>query len=302
MIEARRLTRVYGGRPVVDTVTFTVEPGRVTGFLGLNGSGKTTTLRMLLGLVRPTSGVALVDGRPYRELVHPLRQVGAVVEQGACHPGQTGRAHLRTQAILAGAGQARADLLLERVGLAEAADRRAGGYSLGMRQRLSIATALLGDPPVLVLDEPGNGLDPAGIAWLRGLLRDHARAGGTVLVSSHLLAEVAQLVDDVVVIARGRVLRQAPLARFTGAATPRVRVRGRDPQRLWHVFTAAGATVTADVDRLGQARADDQALEVVGLTAEHLGELAFRAGVPVHELTPLARDVEQVFLDLVGPA
>ncbi|MCX4471193.1 ATP-binding cassette domain-containing protein [Micromonospora sp. NBC_01655] len=292
MIEARQLSRTYGGRPVVDRVTFTAEPGRVTGFLGLNGSGKTTTLRMLLGLVRPTSGLALVSGRPYRELTRPLRQVGAVVEQDACHPGQTGRAHLRTQAILAGAGRGRVDLLLDQVGLAEAADQRTGGYSLGMRQRLCIATALLGEPPVLVLDEPANGLDPAGVAWLRGLLRAHARAGGTVLVSSHLLAEVAQLVDDVVVIARGRVLRQAPLERFTRAAAPRVRVRGRDPQRLWHVFRSAGATVTGG----------DEALEVVGLPAERLGELAFQAGVPLHELTPLTRDVEQVFLDLVGAA
>jgi ABC-2 type transport system ATP-binding protein len=290
VIEARELSKRYGDVRAVDRVSFTATAGRVTGFLGLNGSGKTTTLRMLLGLVTPTSGQALIDGRRYRDLRHPVRQVGAVLEQGIGHPGQTGRAHLVTQAVFSGAGRSRVDALLDQVGLAHAADQRIGGYSLGMRQRLAVATALLGDPRVLVLDEPANGLDPEGIAWLRGLLRDHARAGGTVLISSHLLAELAQLVDDVVIIAKGRLVRATSLTDLTRGAEVRVRVRGRDPRRLWDVLTHAGARITTD----------GAALEVAGLSPEQVGELAFRAQVPVYELTVRTPDLEQVFLTLAG--
>jgi ABC-2 type transport system ATP-binding protein len=203
MIETVELTKAYRKVRAVDGISFTARPGRVTGFLGLNGSGKTTTLRMLLGLSRPTSGQALITGRRYRDLKHPLRQVGAVLEQGLSHPGQSGRAHLRSQALLCGANKQRVEELLEHVDLAEAAHERTGNYSLGMRQRLAVATALLGEPPVLVLDEPANGLDPSGMAWLRGLLREHAEAGGTVLISSHLIAELEVLIDDVVIIACG---------------------------------------------------------------------------------------------------
>ncbi|MEU4565604.1 ATP-binding cassette domain-containing protein [Micromonospora sp. NPDC023956] len=288
MIEARELSKTYGRVRAVDGVSFTASAGRVTGFLGLNGSGKTTTLRMLLGLVTPTSGQALVDGRRYRDLRHPARQVGAVLEQGIGHPGQTGRAHLVTQAVFSGAGRSRVDALLDHVGLGHAADQRVGGYSLGMRQRLAVATALLGDPSILVLDEPANGLDPEGIAWLRGLLRDHARAGGTVLISSHLLAEVAQLVDDVVIIAEGRVVRATSLVDLTRGSEARVRVRGGNPGRLWHVLTDAGARITTD----------GPALEVAGLSPEQVGELAFRAQVPIYELTVRTPDLEQVFLTL----
>jgi ABC-2 type transport system ATP-binding protein len=228
MIQALALTKTYGQIRAVDEATFTASPGRVTGFLGLNGSGKTTTLRMLLGLIRATSGQALINNQRYRGLKHPLRQVGAVLEQGLSHPGQSGRAHLATQALLARVSRSRVDPLLDRVGLTDAADRRTGDYSLGMRQRLSVAAALLGDPEILVLDEPANGLDPEGVAWLRQLLRDHAEAGGTVLISSHLLAELAQLIDDVVIIANGRVVRESPLAELS-AGGRRLRVRGRDP-------------------------------------------------------------------------
>jgi ABC-2 type transport system ATP-binding protein len=290
VIEALNLTKRYGRTVAVDDVSFAAAPGRVTGFLGLNGSGKTTTLRVLLGLSRATSGDALINGRRFRDLRDPVRQVGAVLEQGVSHPGQTGRAHLVTQAILAGAGRARVDHLLEYVGLGRAADERSGGYSLGMRQRLAVATALLGDPSVLVLDEPANGLDPEGIAWLRELLREHARNGGTVLISSHLLAELAKVIDDVVIIAKGRIKRATPLAELYGSANHRLRVRGRDPGRLWQAFERAG----------GQVRTDGQVLEVVGLPPEQAGEIAFSAQVPIYELTVDTPNLEQIFFDLAA--
>ncbi|WP_213455495.1 ABC transporter ATP-binding protein [Rhizomonospora bruguierae] len=290
MIQALGLTKRYGRVPAVNGVSFTARPGRVTGFLGLNGSGKTTTLRMLLGLVRPTAGEARINNRRLRDLKHPVREVGAVLEQGISHPGQSGRAHLVSQAILAGVGGSRVDALLDHVGLTHAAEKRSGDYSLGMRQRLAVATALLGDPPTLVLDEPANGLDPEGVAWLRGLLRDHADRGGTVLISSHLLAELAQLIDDVVIIVTGLVTCEAPLTSLYGAAAGRLRVRSRDQRRLWQVFESAGGRVTRNGD----------ALEVVGLTAEHAGEIAFHARVPLHELAVEAPDLEQIFLNLAG--
>ena len=216
MIEAKGLTKRYGRTHAAQDVTFTAAPGRVTGFLGLNGSGKTTTLRMLLGLTRPTSGEALIEGRRYRDLQDPLRQVGAVLEQGLMHPGQTGRGHLRTQALLCGAGRERGEELLEYVGLADAAGRRIRTYSLGMRQRLGLATALLGVPAALLLDEPANGLDPAGIAWLRSLMRDLAAEGRTVLVSSHVLSEVAQIADRVVIVTEGRLRYAGPVTDLGG--------------------------------------------------------------------------------------
>ena len=286
MIETRALTKTYGAVQAVQDASFTAAPGRVTGFLGLNGSGKTTTLRILLGLSRPTAGAALINGRRYRDLAHPLRHVGAVLEQGVSHPGLTGRGHLRTQAPLSGASRARVETLLEYVGLDGAATRRTGGYSLGMRQRLAVATALLGEPSVLVLDEPANGLDPSGVAWLRGLLREHAEAGGTVLLSSHLLAELEQLIDDVVIIVRGRVTLQAPLASLAGDL--RLRVRGGDPHRLWEAYVRAGADVTTD----------GHMLFVSGLTAEDAGEIALHVQVPIYELAAETPTLEQVFLTL----
>lgn len=290
MIELIELTKTYGRIRAVNGVTFSAVPGRVTGFLGLNGSGKTTTLRMLLGLARPTSGAALINKVRFQELSHPARQVGAVLEQGISHPGQSGRAHLMTQALLIGADRARVDLLLEQVGLEDAAEQRSGDYSLGMRQRLAVATALLGDPSVLIMDEPANGLDPEGIAWLRELLRGHARNGGTVLISSHLLAELAQLIDDVVIISEGTVRYAAPLDELYGSTSALLRIRGRDPERLARAFEEAGAEVGTD----------GYALEVTGLTAEDAGQIAFDAEVPLYELTTDSPNLEQIFLNLVS--
>ena len=291
MIELNGLTKVYGQVRAVDDVTFSAVPGRVTGLLGLNGSGKTSTLRMLLGLTRPTSGTALIHGARFRDLREPARQVGAVLEQGISQPGQSGHAHLVTQALLLGTGRDRVGDLLARVGLETAGDQRTGDYSLGMRQRLSLATALLGDPTVLVLDEPANGLDPEGIAWMRAVLRDFARQGGTVLISSHILAELAQLIDDVVIISDGQVRFAAPLHELYGGASGRLRIRGRDPARLADAFAAAGAEVHSP---------DGYALEVSGMTPEDAGEIAFRAQVPVYELSNDAPSLEQIFLDLVS--
>jgi ABC-2 type transport system ATP-binding protein len=288
MIETVALSKNYGAVQALRDVTFTATPGRVTGFLGLNGSGKTTTLRILLGLSRPTTGEARINGRRYRDLGRPLREVGAVLEQGVAHPGLTGRGHLRTQAPLAGASDARVNEVLEYVGLADAAKMRTGDYSLGMRQRLAVATALLGSPSVLVLDEPANGLDPAGVAWLRGLLRSHASAGGTVLLSSHLLGELEMLVDDVVIIAGGEVRLAAPLAEIAGA--PRLRVRGGDPRRLWDAYAYAGAAMAVE----------GSTLFVEGLTAEQAGDIALAAQVPIYELTVEVVSLEEIFFDLAA--
>jgi ABC-2 type transport system ATP-binding protein len=218
IIEAKGLTKRYGQVQAVDRLSFTVERGQVAGFLGPNGAGKTTTLRMLLGLVRPDAGSATISGHAYSELSDPLRQVGAVLEASSFHPGRTARNHLRTQAIVAGIDAARIDVVLDLVGLSEAADRRVHGFSLGMRQRLGLATALLADPGVLILDEPTNGLDPEGVRWLRDLVRGLAAEGTAVLVSSHILAEVAQTVDSVIIINHGRVVTQAPIAKLTATA------------------------------------------------------------------------------------
>jgi ABC-2 type transport system ATP-binding protein len=215
-VAVQGLTKRYGAITAVDDLTFELRPGRVTAFLGPNGAGKTTTLRLLLGLARPTAGRALIDGRPYADLPHPRRVVGAVLEDAAVHPGRRGRDHLRVLARPAGASERRVAEVLESVGLADAAGRRVGGYSLGMRQRLAVAGALLGDPDVLVLDEPANGLDPGGMAWLRGLLRERAATGRTVVLSSHVLSEVAQTVDDVVVLHRGVLRYAGPLDALAG--------------------------------------------------------------------------------------
>jgi ABC-2 type transport system ATP-binding protein len=290
MIEIQKLTKKYGRAPVLQDVSFDAAPGRVTGFLGLNGSGKTTTLRILLGLSRADSGAALINGRPYRELKDPQRQLGAVAEQGLSHPGLTGRAHLTSQALLCGAGRARVDSVLAYVGLEEAATTRTGDYSLGMRQRLAVATALLGEPSVLVLDEPANGLDPSGMAWLRELLRAHADAGGTVLISSHLLAELELLIDDVVIIAAGRVRLRTPLADLTGTQAPELRVRGGDPQLLGQALARVGAEVSSE----------GPALRVVGLSPEDVGDIALHIGVPIYELVPETPNLSQIFMSLAA--
>ncbi|MGZ4597939.1 MAG: ABC transporter ATP-binding protein [Actinomycetes bacterium] len=285
-IDVVGLTKRFGSVTALDDLSFSVRPGVVTGFLGPNGSGKTTTLRCLLGLVTPDAGTATVDGRDYRELTNPLATVGAALESSGFHPGRTARNHLRWLADAAGLDVGRADELLAMVGLSEVGDRRVGGYSLGMRQRLALAQAMLGDPPVLLLDEPANGLDPAGIAWLRDLLRALAAQGRTVLISSHVLAEVQQSVDDVVVITRGRLVRQGSLAELA-AGSAAVLVRTPDPARL------RTALASYDVEELPDGR-----LRVRGLDAAGVGHLAHTEGVEVHELAPEAGGLERVFLEL----
>ena len=277
--------------PAVSGLTFSVEPGRVTGFLGPNGSGKTTTLRMILGLVVPTSGEAHVDGVRYADLPAPGRVVGAVLEAQGFHPARSGRAHLRVCAAALGVPDERVDDVLALVGLTDAAGRRVGGWSLGMKQRLALATALLGDPRVLILDEPANGLDPEGIAWLRGFLRGFAGQGRTVLVSSHQLAEVEQAADDLVVIDAGRCVYAGALDELRGGST-RVLVRSPDPVRLAGALAADGL---AEIDTLSDGR-----LAVGGADAARVGDVALAAGVAVHGLVEDRGDLEQMFLQLVG--
>ena len=259
-VEVRELSKRFGHVQAVKQLTFDVRPGRVTGFLGPNGAGKSTTLRALLGLVRPTAGTATFDGRRYEELERPSAHVGAVLEDASFHPGRTARNHLRVAAVLGCHPPERVDAVLDEVDLSGAADRRVKGYSMGMRQRLAIATALLGDPAVLILDEPTNGLDPPGIAWMRALVRRHAARGHAVLVSSHLLAEVAQSVDDVVVIARGELRGRGTLQEVLGGGgSPTTEVRSQDDARLARALAARGHAVQRDGD----------GLLVLGRGAEH---------------------------------
>jgi len=292
VITVEELTKRFGDLVAVDGLSFEVDQGTVVGFLGPNGAGKTTTLRMLLGLVTPTAGTARIQGRPYRELAAPLRHVGAVLEASSFHPGRTARNHLRVVAIAAGLPRARADDVLAQVGLDQAADRRVGGFSLGMRQRLALATAMLGDPEVLVLDEPANGLDPEGIHWLRGLLRHLADQGRTVLVSSHVLAEVAQTVDQVVIIAHGRLVTQSTLAALDARTEQSVRVRTPQAEALRPLLTAQG--IHANL------AAHDQVV-AVGTTTEAVGQAAAAAGIVIYEMGAERSNLEEVFLELTGP-
>jgi ABC-2 type transport system ATP-binding protein len=285
-IETAGLTKRYGPVLAVDDLSFAVREGAVTGFLGPNGAGKTTTLRMILGLARPTAGYATVLGQPYVELEQPARAVGANLEVAGAHPGRKGRDHLRALAAMASLPVSRVDEVLRLVELDGAGNRRAGKYSLGMRQRLGLAATLLGDPAVLILDEPANGLDPQGIRWLRDFLRSMAAEGRTVLVSSHVLAEVAQTVDDVVVIHRGRLVDQGPVGRLTVGG--HVIVRTPRPGDLRAALDRAGLAATADGDAL-VVDADDPA---------RVGEIAFEVGVPLHELTTRATSLEEAFLAL----
>lgn len=288
VISAKRLTKAFGTRLAVDDLSFDVARGRVTGFLGPNGAGKTTTMRMLLGLAQPTSGIATVLGRSYVELERPSRRVGAVLDASSFHPRRTARNHLRWLAAAAEVHPARVLEVLETVDLAQAADRRVGELSLGMRQRLALAAALLGDPELLVLDEPANGLDPAGIRWLRQFLRSLAASGASVFVSSHQLAEVAQMADEVVVIHGGRLVTHTSVAALTvdGGA---VRVRTPDADRLAGLVMAAGATVD---------RREPEALRVLGMGPSRVGELAAEGGIVLHELMPETHSLEDVFFEL----
>jgi ABC-2 type transport system ATP-binding protein len=290
VIAIEHLTKDYGRVRAVDDLSFGVGQGRIVGFLGPNGSGKTTTLRALLGLVRATSGSALIDGRPYNELTDPLRRVGAMLDAVA-HPSLTARRHLRVLAAEAGASRARVEELLELVELAPAAGRRIGGYSLGMRQRLGLAGALVGDPEVLVLDEPANGLDPEGIHWLRDFLRALAGEGRTVLLSSHVLSEVAQTADSVVVIAGGRLLADATVAELTRTDTATVRVRTEQPITLAAALRAEGHRVT---------HGDDD-LIVTGTDQESVALVAFDQRIVVYGLTTESSTLEDVYLQLTTP-
>jgi ABC-2 type transport system ATP-binding protein len=293
VLEVCNLSKRYGRTVAVDDLSFAVEPGRVTGFLGPNGAGKTTTMRALLGLLRPSAGEALVDGRPPAEMGDPLRTIGAALEATAFHPGRSGRNHLRVLAATAGIPASRIEQVLAMVELSDSADRRVKGYSLGMRQRLALAAALLGEPRILILDEPANGLDPQGMRWLRDLLREQAAGGRTVLVSSHLLSEVAQTADELIVIRDGKLVAEASLDEFTtgGAAPMLVRVRASDPDRLAAGLTGRGASVERD----GEA-----ALLVSGMSGEEIGGLALELGLAIHELAPLRSSLEERFLELTG--
>ena len=290
MIEVESLTKRFGATLAVDDLSFSVSPGTVTGFLGPNGAGKSTTLRAILGLVIPDAGRTRVLGKSYADLGHPFQQVGAILETAEAHPGRSGRNHLRVLATAAGVSRARVDEVLELVGMTEAAGRRVKNYSLGMRQRLALAGALLGDPETLVLDEPANGLDPQGIRWLRDFLRMLAGEGRTVLVSSHVLAEVAQTVDHVVIIHKGRLVRQAAMGEMEAMAAGAAVVRSPEAARFASLLNEAGI----DAQSMG-----DGELSVAAPTAR-VGELAAANGVVLHELTAARATLEDVFLELTG--
>ena len=292
MIEVENLTKRFRKTLAVENLSFKVREGAITGFLGPNGAGKTTTLRVILGLVRPTAGRATVMQRPYRELESPTRQVGAVLEASDFHPGRSGRNHLRVLAAATGIARSRVEELLETVDLQQAAGRRAGGYSLGMRQRLSIAGALLGDPQVLILDEPANGLDPQGIRWLRELLRSLAAEGRTIFVSSHVLAEVEQIVDEVVIIHRGKFVVQATTAELVARAAGGIRVRSPQADRLRAALEEEGLKVASSEGGL---------LTVSDAATAQVGEIAAAKGIVLHELVAESASLEQAFLELTSP-
>lgn len=285
-IEVRDLTKRFGSFTAVDHLSFTVEPGRITGFLGPNGAGKTTTLRMLLGLIRPTGGSATIGGLDYHEIPKPIAVVGSALEATNFHPGRSGRDHLRVLADTAAIPTTRVDEMLELVGIPAAARKRAGGYSMGMRQRLGLAAAMLGDPQVLILDEPANGLDPEGIRWLRGFLRHLSSEGKTILVSSHMLQEVEQTVDDVVIISNGKLVKQGPMSDLHGES--RVLVRSTDLDSL------AGALRVADVT----TELQDGALVAATDDLRLIGDVALQAGLPIYELRKAGTDLEALFFEL----
>ncbi|WP_461035198.1 ABC transporter ATP-binding protein [Streptomyces mayteni] len=300
MIDVHELSRTYGDTVAVDRLSFTVRPGRVTGFLGPNGAGKSTTLRMILGLERPSGGTALIDGRPYRELDRPLRRVGALLAAGDTHHGRRAADHLRWLARAGDIPEARVARVLELTGLASVARRRTGGFSLGMAQRLGIAAALLGDPRVLLLDEPVNGLDPEGVVWLRTLLRELAAEGRTVLLASHLMSEMALTAEQLIVIGRGRLLADASVRAFVDGTVDncgaRVAVRTPHPGRLRAALAGEGARVaTGD-------GADAGALLVSGLPAARVGEVAAAAGVTVHEIAERTASLEEAYFRITGEA
>ncbi|MEV7803321.1 ATP-binding cassette domain-containing protein [Microbispora sp. NPDC088329] len=292
MIELRQLTKKYGEVAVVDGLTFDVRPGVVTGFLGPNGAGKSSTMRMILGLDRPTSGSATIGGRRHADLPVPLREVGALLDAHAVHPRRTAADHLLCLAYANGIGRRRAEEVLGLVGLADVAGRRPGGFSLGMKQRLGIAAALLGDPPVVLLDEPVNGLDPEGIRWIRTLTRSLAAEGRTVLLSSHLMSEMALTADHLVVIGRGRLIADTGLEAFVrSAARQEVLVRTPDARRLASLLRESGAAVRPGAKG---------ALMVTGMSGAEVGDLAGAHAIVLHELTPWQASLEEAYLELTG--
>lgn len=289
MIDVRSLTKRYGPTVAVNDLSFQVRSGRVTGFLGPNGAGKSTTMRMILGLDHPTEGSALIDGVPYRHLRHPLRKVGALLDARAAHGGRKAYHHLLCLAQSNDIPASRVREVLRRVGLAEVAHRRVGGFSLGMAQRLGIAAALLGDPEILLFDEPVNGLDPEGIRWIRTLMRDLAAEGRTVFVSSHLMSEMAQTADHLIVIGRGRLIADTSVAEFIGrSAQGHVRVRSPHLSRLAALLNGADVAL------------HDDHLRVRGMSAEAVGELAARAGLTLHELIEVRPSLEAAYMELTG--
>jgi ABC-2 type transport system ATP-binding protein len=289
MIEARGLTKRYGSTVAVDDLTFTVQPGVVTGFLGPNGAGKSTTMRMMLGLDRPSAGHALINGKPFVTSAHPMREVGALLDAKAAHPGLKVREHLRALAQSNGLAASRVSDVLALTGMTDAAGRRIKGLSLGMAQRLGLAGAMLGDPRVLLFDEPVNGLDPEGIVWIRNFMKALAAEGRTVLVSSHLMSEMALTAERLVVIGRGRLIADTTTQEFVrSSAGSCVRVRSPQPDRLAAALTAAGFT----------PHAVGGAVEVVGPTAAQVGDLAWHAQVPLHELTEVSGSLEDAFMEL----
>jgi ABC-2 type transport system ATP-binding protein len=290
MIEVDRLCKRFGPVTAVDGLSFTVHPGHVTGFLGPNGAGKTTTMRLILGLYAPTSGTALVNGRRYPGIVCPLHQVGALLDATAIHPGRSAYSHLRAIAQSNGIGRHRVAELLQLTGLDPVAARRAGDFSLGMKQRLGIATALLGDPPILLFDEPAGGLDAEGIQWIRQLFKTLAAEGRTVLVSSHLMSEIALTADHLIIIGRGRLLADTTTEQFIESSTHAdVLVRSPRPNDLAGLLTARGATLTPE---------GDSGLAVTGMDAPAIGDLAAEHGIALHELVPRHASLEQAFLDI----
>jgi ABC-2 type transport system ATP-binding protein len=290
VIEVEGLSKKFGSTIAVDDLTFSVHPGKVTGFLGPNGAGKSTTMRAILGLVRPTAGTTAVLGRRYSELDDPARHVGTLLETFDAHPGRSGRNHLRVLALAAGIPRSRVDEVLALVDLGEAGKRRVKGYSLGMRQRLGLAAALLGDPEVLVLDEPANGLDPHGMRWLREFLRSLAGEGRTILISSHVLAEVAQTVDEVVIVHRGKLIRQAAMGEVEAMAAGSTMVRSPHAGRLAALLAEGGIDATATAE---------SRLSVLA-PPERVGEIAAEHGIVLHELTVERASLEEIFLELTG--
>ncbi len=290
MIEAQDLGKKYGDKMAVDSLSFTVRPGVVTGFLGPNGAGKSTTMRMILGLDHPTSGHVTVNGRPYPRERAPLQEIGALLESKAVHPGRSAYHHLLALAVSNGIGKRRVHEVIDLVGLSDVARKRAGAFSLGMGQRLGIASALLGDPQTVMLDEPANGLDPEGVLWIRNLLKELAAQGRTVFTSSHLMSEMALTADELIVIGRGRLISAGPLADFTARASTReVRVRSPQAERLRGLLQQGSVVV-----RSGEAGL----LEVEGLEAAEIGERAAAAGVALHELSVREASLEEAFMAL----